>query len=44
MKLKQRLQRQRDAIAEIAAKHDAFNLRVFGSVARGEETDNSDID
>ncbi len=25
-------------------KHGAFNVRVFGSVARGEETENSDID
>ncbi|MBP0022248.1 MAG: nucleotidyltransferase family protein [Cyanobacteria bacterium SBLK] len=44
MKLKQQLQEQREAIAEIAAKHGAFNVRVFGSVARGEETENSDID
>ena len=33
-----------EEILTIAAKHGALNLRVFGSVARGEETDNSDID
>jgi predicted nucleotidyltransferase len=25
-------------------KHGAFNVRVFGSVSRGEETETSDID
>ncbi|NET61263.1 MAG: nucleotidyltransferase family protein [Symploca sp. SIO2E6] len=44
MKLKQRLQEKRDAILEIATKHGAFNVRIFGSVAREEETENSDID
>ena len=43
-KLKQVLQERREEILEIAAKHGAFNVRVFGSVARGEETENSDID
>ena len=38
------LQDQRDAILEIAAKHGAYNVRVFGSVARGEATADSDID
>ncbi|NEP59411.1 MAG: nucleotidyltransferase family protein [Symploca sp. SIO2G7] len=44
MKLKQRLQEKRDDIVEIAAKHGAFNVRIFGSVAREEEHENSDID
>lgn len=44
MKLRQRVREKREAIAEIAAKHGAFNVRIFGSVARGEETENSDID
>jgi uncharacterized protein len=35
---------KREAILEIAAKHGAYNLRVFGSVARGEADENSDID
>jgi predicted nucleotidyltransferase len=43
-KLKQVLQERRDEILEIALKHGAFNVRVFGSVARSEETENSDID
>lgn len=28
----------------MALRHEAFNVRVFGSVARGEETETSDID
>jgi predicted nucleotidyltransferase len=43
-KLKQLLQEKREEILAIALKHGAFNVRVFGSVARGEETENSDID
>jgi predicted nucleotidyltransferase len=31
-------------IQKVAAKHGAFNLRVFGSVVRGEEAEDSDID
>ena len=44
MKLKEYLQEKREEILALAAKHGAFNVRVFGSVARGEETENSDID
>ena len=44
MKLQQLLQENREDILALAAKHGAFNVRVFGSVARGEETENSDID
>ncbi|WP_228014640.1 nucleotidyltransferase family protein [Fortiea sp. LEGE XX443] len=42
--LKQLLQEKREEIFNIAAKHGAYNLRVFGSIARGEETEVSDID
>lgn len=42
--LKQLLQEKRAEILNIAAKHGAYNLRIFGSVARGEETETSDID
>jgi uncharacterized protein len=42
--IKQLLQEKRAEILSIAAKHGAYNLRVFGSVARGEETEASDID
>lgn len=38
------LHEQRDQILEIAARHHARNVRVFGSVARGEATARSDID
>ena len=44
MELKQLLQEKREEILSIAAKHGAYNLRIFGSVARGEETETSDID
>jgi hypothetical protein len=39
-----RLRARRDDIARIAARRHARNLRVFGSVARGEESAASDID
>jgi hypothetical protein len=34
----------RDRILELAARHGAMNVRVFGSVARGTATPDSDID
>jgi hypothetical protein len=34
----------RDSISRIAAAHGARNVRVFGSVVRGESTDSSDLD
>jgi uncharacterized protein len=39
-----RLRRHRRRVEQIAGVHGLTNLRVFGSVARGEETDGSDID
>jgi hypothetical protein len=44
MLLRDLLLERRDRILEIADRHGAFNVRVFGSVARGEETPESDID
>ncbi|AFY36845.1 DNA polymerase beta domain protein region [[Leptolyngbya] sp. PCC 7376] len=44
MKLREQLQEKREEILAIAAKHGAFNVRIFGSVARGEERETSDID
>jgi predicted nucleotidyltransferase len=38
------LRAKRDQILEIAARYGAHNVRVFGSVARGEDTPDSDID
>ena len=38
------LQERKDDIRQIAAKHGAYNIRVFGSVVRGEARPESDID
>jgi predicted nucleotidyltransferase len=44
MPLRDELHRQRDDILAIASRHGVSNLRLFGSVARGEERADSDID
>jgi predicted nucleotidyltransferase len=36
--------KHRDAILALAAKHGATNVRIFGSVARGDENEASDVD
>ncbi len=38
------IQSNRQAIREIAARHGASNIRLFGSVARGESRAESDVD
>jgi len=38
------LRDKRDEILDIAARYGASNVRVFGSVARGEATVQSDVD
>ena len=38
------LREKRDEILQIAEKHGARNVRIFGSVAHGEATEASDID
>ncbi len=38
------LAQQRDAILRLAARHGASNVRVFGSVARGDADRQSDVD
>lgn len=38
------LQQQRQHILDIAKHYHAVNVRVFGSVSRGEEREDSDID
>jgi hypothetical protein len=35
---------KREEILQIAARHGATNVRVFGSVARGEASPDSDVD
>ncbi len=42
--IKDLLASRREEILRIAAKHGAHNVRVFGSVARGEAGENSDVD
>jgi len=44
MDIKQLIQERRDDIRRIAARHGAYNVRIFGSVARGEAGPDSDID
>ena len=38
------LRTKRDDILHIAAQYGAYNVRIFGSVARGEADEKSDID
>ena len=40
----QMLKDKREDILRIAAQRGAYNVRVFGSVARGDERPNSDVD
>ena len=44
MPLRDDLRRRRDVLLAIASRHGASNLRLFGSVVRGEEGADSDID
>ena len=44
MGINELLRDKRDAILDVAAKYGAANVRVFGSVARGEAGPDSDID
>jgi predicted nucleotidyltransferase len=44
MTLEALLKAKRDEILQVCAKYGAQNVRVFGSVARGEADEQSDID
>jgi hypothetical protein len=44
MTIEQLVHEKRTEIERIAAKHGAYHVRVFGSVARGEAGPDSDID
>jgi hypothetical protein len=44
MRLQKLLHEKREDILRLAAEHGAQHIRVFGSVARGEADDQSDID
>lgn len=44
MTINEILQAKREEIVRIAARHGAYNVRIFGSTARGEADAESDID
>ena len=44
MGIEELLKDRREDILRIAAQHGAYNVRVFGSVARGEARPDSDVD
>jgi predicted nucleotidyltransferase len=44
MSTRQRVRERRDEILRVAARHGAGNVRLFGSVARGEDMLESDVD
>lgn len=44
MEINELLKEKREEILRIAASHGARNVRVFGSVARGDAGESSDID
>jgi predicted nucleotidyltransferase len=44
MDIEQLLEEKREEILRIAYRHGAKNIRLFGSVARGEAGESSDID
>lgn len=44
MRPSQALNSHRDAIREIALRHRVTNVRVFGSVLHGDDTEESDLD
>jgi predicted nucleotidyltransferase len=44
MELAELVREKREDILDIAARHGAYNVRVFGSVARGEAGPDSDVD
>ena len=39
-----RITERRDEILRVAARHGAGNVRLFGSLARGDDTPGSDVD
>lgn len=44
MTLYERVKNQRTTILETAQAYGAYNVRIFGSVARGDANDESDLD
>ncbi len=41
---KEDIRSRREEIASLAARHGAYDVRIFGSVARGDATEESDLD
>ncbi|MDJ0624789.1 MAG: nucleotidyltransferase family protein [Candidatus Caenarcaniphilales bacterium] len=44
MNIYELINNKRAEILDIASKHGAYNIRIFGSVSRGEASETSDID
>ncbi|MDD5642937.1 MAG: nucleotidyltransferase family protein [Syntrophales bacterium] len=44
MKINELLRQKREEVLKLAHQHGASRVRVFGSVAKGEETEASDLD
>jgi len=44
MRPNDKIQQHRNKILQLAQKHGARNVRIFGSVARGEAREDSDLD
>ena len=44
MKPSQKIQQHQQKIQELAQQFGIKNIRIFGSVAKGEDTENSDLD
>jgi uncharacterized protein len=44
MEIEQLIEEKREEILKIARRHGAENVRLFGSVARGEANESSDVD
>lgn len=44
MGIKENIRMKRDEILRIATRYGATNVRIFGSVARGDAEDDSDVD
>jgi hypothetical protein len=44
MSVAERIYEKRDQILQIAARHGAYNVRLFGSLVRGDAGSESDVD
>ncbi len=44
MLIRAELESKREEILKLAGRYGASNLRLFGSVARGDDNENSDVD